>query len=163
GDPIARLLDETSGLGDKLGVLLVQLPPRLIFEPAVAEVFFGALTAATPARVVCEPRHASWFDAGPDRLLADMGVARAAADPARVPAAAVPGGWRGLAYWRLHGAPVVYHSAYGPDRLDHYAAQLVREGPAAASWCIFDNTASFAALGDALALGERLSGAGFPA
>jgi len=158
GDLIARLLDETSGLGEKLGVLLVQLPPSLAFDPAKAEDFLARLTAATRARVVCEPRHASWFEAGPDRLLARLGVARVAADPAPVPAAAVPGGWRGLSYWRLHGSPVMYRSPYEADRLDTYAALLAHESAAAEPpWCIFDNTAAFAATGDALALGERLA------
>lgn len=158
GDLIARLLDETSGLGGKLAILLVQLPPSLGYQAGVAEDFFRELTAATPARIVCEPRHPGWFEAAPERLLATLEIARVAADPARVPEAAVPGGWRGLSYWRLHGSPVIYRSAYGADQLDSYAALLARESPAAEPpWCIFDNTAAFAAIGDALALRERLS------
>jgi uncharacterized protein YecE (DUF72 family) len=157
-DLIARLLDETSGLGEKLGVLLVQLPPSLGYHSPVAEDFFFELTAATAARIVCEPRHPDWFETVPDGLLARLGVARVAADPATVPAAAMPGGWIGLSYRRLHGSPVIYRSTYGAKRLDRYAEQLLREQrEAEPSWCIFDNTASFAALGDALALCERLA------
>jgi uncharacterized protein YecE (DUF72 family) len=155
-DLITRLLDEASGLGEKLAVLLVQLPPKLDFHASVAEDFFRELTAATAARVVCEPRHASWFEAEPEQLFVRLGIARVAADPARIPQAGVPGGWRGLSYWRLHGSPVIYRSPYSAERLDDYAAQLARsaiEPP----WCIFDNTASFAAVGDAFALCERLS------
>ncbi|MBL8646435.1 MAG: DUF72 domain-containing protein [Sphingosinicella sp.] len=156
-DLIARLLDETSGLGEKLAALLVQLPPSFDYQSHVAEDFFLELTAATPARVVCEPRHPSWFETAPDRLLARLGIARVAADPARSPAAAVPGGWAGLSYRRLHGSPVIYRSPYGAERLDSYAALLAREQRGAEPpWCIFDNTASFAAVGDALALCERL-------
>lgn len=155
---IERLLDETAGLGEKLAVLLVQLPPRLDYQSAVAEEFFLELTAATSARVVCEPRHASWFDAAPDEHLERLGIARVAADPAIVPAAGTPGGWRGLSYWRLHGSPVMYRSPYGAARLDHYADLIAHDGAATEPpWCIFDNTASFAATGDALALCERLS------
>jgi uncharacterized protein YecE (DUF72 family) len=160
GDPIAKLLDEMAGLGDKLGVLLVQLPPKLVFDSAIAETFFHQLTAASAARVVCEPRHASWFAAEADALLAGLRVARVAADPARVPAAAMPGGWRGFSYWRLHGSPVVYHSPYGAERLKSYGAQIAQAESAAPAWCIFDNTASFAALGDALALDDLLSNDG---
>ncbi|EQB00017.1 DUF72 domain-containing protein [Sphingobium baderi] len=158
GSLVARLLDETSGLGEKLAVLLVQLPPSLSYQSGVAEDFFLELTAATPARIVCEPRHASWFETAPGHLLARLEIARVAADPARVPAAAVPGGWRGLSYWRLHGSPVIYRSPYSAEQLDHYAALLAREHAAAEPpWCIFDNTAAAAATGDALALCERLS------
>lgn len=157
GALIARLLDEMSGLGEKLAILLVQLPPGLDYQPGVAEDFFLGLTAAAPARIVCEPRHASWFEAAPDQLLARLGVARAVADPARVPAAAMPGGWGGLSYWRLHGSPDIYRSAYGAARLDAYAMQIARAASAVEPpWCIFDNTASSAATGDALELVKRL-------
>lgn len=156
---ISRLVEETAGLGEKLGVLLVQLPPRLAFEAHVAEEFFAALARATPARIACEPRHPSWFEAGSDLLLADWKVARVAADPARIPAGALPGGWRGLSYWRLHGSPQMYRSPYGATRLRAYAAQINREneGPAA-PWCIFDNTAGIAAISDAFELSSHAPG-----
>jgi uncharacterized protein YecE (DUF72 family) len=105
---------------------------------------------AGEAAIACEPRHPSWFEAGADALLERRGVARVAADPARVPAAATPGGWRGLAYFRLHGSPVMYRSSYRDGRLEAYADQLGEAG--ANGWCIFDNTASSEATGDALAL-----------
>lgn len=158
GDHIRKLLDETAGLGKKLAVLLVQLPPSLRFQSELAEGFFVELVQATSARIVCEPRHASWFGTAPDQLLARCKVSRVAADPAKLQAAAVPGGWRGLSYWRLHGSPVMYHSPYDPVRLDDYAEQIACECPAAEPpWCIFDNTASYAAMGDAFALQDRLS------
>src|SRR5207237_7796367 len=114
----------------------------------------------TPARLVCEPRHPSWFEPGPEALLRRLGVSRVAADPAIVLAAAVPGGCPDLAYWRLHGSPQRYRSSYSDGRLEGYAAALEearREGRAV--WCIFDNTASSAATGDALGLLDRLPGA----
>jgi uncharacterized protein YecE (DUF72 family) len=81
-----------------------------------------------------------------------------AADPARVEQASVPGGWRGLVYYRLHGSPVTYRSSYDDGRLEGYAAQLRAAAEDAQTWCIFDNTASSAATADALAL-SRLIGA----
>ena len=70
--------------------------------------------------------------------------------PALVPAAAEPGGWRGLAYYRLHGSPATYRSSYDDGRLEAYARRLA--GGTAPAWCIFDNTASSAATSDALKL-----------
>lgn len=152
-DLIDRLVEETAGLGTKLGVLLVQLPPNLDYQADIAEDFFARLAAATPARVACEPRHPSWFEADAERLLIDCKVARVSADPARVSAAAMPGGWRGLSYWRLHGSPVMYRSPYGAERLGAYAALIEREHEGTEPpWCIFDNTAAMAALGDAFEL-----------
>jgi uncharacterized protein YecE (DUF72 family) len=105
--------------------------------------------------VVCEPRHPSWFEGDADRLLQDYRVARAAADPSRAPQAAVPGGWQGLAYYRLHGSPRMYYSDYGSPFIAELVGQL-RSGTASETWCVFDNTASGAAMGNALDLAEQL-------
>ena len=86
------------------------------------------------------------------------GVARVAADPARAQGFAAPGGWTGLAYYRLHGSPVMYRSAYGEERLQSYADALAAAAPAQERWCIFDNTASSAATADALTLQRLLEG-----
>jgi uncharacterized protein YecE (DUF72 family) len=148
-----QFLEETSPLGRKLAVLLVQLPPKLAFDPEVAKRFFSDLRARSDAAIACEPRNLSWFDDDADGLLAHLRVARVAADPARCAAA----GWRGLAYWRLHGSPVMYRSSYADEALERYAEQVqaaLADAPSA--WCMFDNTASSQATGNALALAARL-------
>lgn len=145
-------LTQAEALRDKLGVLLVQLPPKLEFDEKLAEPFFAGLASRSKARIACEPRHLSWFAPRAEELLQRRGVARVAADPAIADAAALPGGSRGLAYWRLHGSPVKYRSSYA-DRVSAYADNLKSAAADGADvWCIFDNTASSAALGDGLAL-----------
>ena len=154
---VERFLAEAGALGDKLGVLLLQLPPKLAFDRTLAESFFRHLASHTAAQVVCEPRHPSWFEGDADALLERLRVARVAADPAIVPQATLPGGWRGFSYWRLHGSPIIYRSSYEGARLDHYARLVEAElGQGRPSWCIFDNTASSAATADALALAGLL-------
>jgi len=156
-DLLACFLDEVAGLGGKLATLLLQLPPKLAFDHAVAEPFLAGLAATSPARLVCEPRHPSWFEPEPDKLLERLGIARVAADPAVVPEAAMPGGWRGLFYWRLHGSPRIYRSSYDDGRLDRCASLLREERQAGQpAWCMFDNTAGAAATSDALGLVARL-------
>jgi uncharacterized protein YecE (DUF72 family) len=151
---------EAGALGDGLGCLLVQLPPSLAFDAAVAGRFFAALGVRSAAAVAGEPRLASGFTAAAGALLAAARVARVAADPARVPAAAEPGGWGGLVYYRLHGSPRTYYSAYAPAQLDDVAARLAAAAAGgAAAWCVFDNTAAGAATHDALGVLARL-GAG---
>jgi len=153
-EPLARFADEVAGLGGKRGPLLIQLPPSLAFAGEVVEAFLGDLRAALDGRVVCEPRHPSWFSGEVDAWLAARELARVAADPARVPEAAVAGGWPGLVYRRLHGSPRVYWSGYDEAAIagqaDAVAAATVE------SWTIYDNTAGGEAAGDALALMERL-------
>lgn len=151
-----RFLAECGSLGDALGPLLVQLPPSLAFDGAVAVPFFAALRARFAKDVVCEPRHPSWFRPDAEQVLIRHQVARVAADPAPVPPAAQPGGWKGLVYYRLHGSPRVYYSAYPEPYLATLATTLREAARSAPVWCIFDNTAQGAATDDALAVIERL-------
>lgn len=155
--PLDAFLAEATALGARLGCLLVQLPPSLAFEPDVARAFLAALRGRHAGAVAIEPRHASWFTAPAMRLLAANRVARVAADPARVPRAAEPGGWAGVAYFRLHGSPRMYYSAYDDAYLDALARRLrAAAADADAVWCIFDNTALGAATAEALGLLARL-------
>jgi uncharacterized protein YecE (DUF72 family) len=148
---IDDFLDEIGSLGETLGPLLLQLPPSLAFDAGLAGRVCEKLVGEGQRLVCCEPRHPSWFTPEADAWLAVRGIARVAADPPRHPEGGEPGGWRGLAYWRLHGSPRVYFSAYAPEALAALAARLSRE-PAQEVWCVFDNTAAFAATTDALAL-----------
>src|SRR5690349_1911382 len=156
-----RLLDaflaDLAPLGARLGCLLVQLPPSLVFDPRVARAFFTALRKRFERGVALEPRHASWFEPSADGLLNDFRVARVAADPSRAPGGGDPGGWRGLAYFRLHGSPRMYYSSYEGDFLEALAGKLRdarrRRIP---TWCIFDNTTLGAATGNARSVMARL-------
>jgi uncharacterized protein YecE (DUF72 family) len=144
-------LDEVRGLGTKLGPLLVQLPPSLALHEETADEFFATLRGMHAGEIVCEPRHASWFDARGEALLVAHRVARAGADPALSPAAARPGGDGGLAYLRLHGSPRMYYSDYSAEHLVGLAGRL-RAWSGVPRWCMFDNTTLGAAAGNALDL-----------
>ena len=141
---------EVAGLGDKLAVLLVQLPPSLAFEAGVADRFFARVRERFGASLACEPRHPSWFAPAADACLTTHQVARVAADPVLAAGGEQPGGWAGLRYHRLHGAPRLYYSAYGEAFLHDLAARL--RASDAPTWCVFDNTASGAAAANALSL-----------
>jgi uncharacterized protein YecE (DUF72 family) len=150
-------LEEVAGLGARLGPLLVQLPPSLAYEEEHADEFFETLRRLHAGPVACEPRHESWFDARAESTLRRHRVARVAADPARVPVAAEPGGDPGLVYHRLHGSPRIYWSAYEPERIAALAQALrAAAAPDVDRWCIFDNTTLGAATGNALALARAL-------
>lgn len=158
GPLLDRFLDEVGGLGRTLGGLLLQLPPGLAFDARSAAAFFAALRRRSAVPVVCEPRHPSWFDAPAQALLLRHGIARAAADPARVAAAAVPAAdprWR---YWRWHGAPRIYYSAYDEPALQALAAQVrASQAGRGQNWVIFDNTAHGHAIPNAARLQALLA------
>jgi uncharacterized protein YecE (DUF72 family) len=147
--PLETFLAQTAGLSGKRGPLLVQLPPSLAYDARVANRFFDLVRSRYAGGVVCEPRHPSWFSIGADALLVRYEVARVAADPAPIAGGDVPGGWLGVAYYRLHGAPRKYWSKYERGYLEQLAAALRRLPPSTEVWCVFDNTASGAALENA--------------
>jgi uncharacterized protein YecE (DUF72 family) len=154
---LKRFLGEVTELGGKLGPLLVQLPPSLMYDVDVAGVFFAALRNSHKGQVVCEPRHPSWFSPQAGDLLVRFEVARVAADPALASQAGEPGGWPGLIYYRLHGSPAIYRSAYSPEFLDDLAARIRARGSQSVPvWCVFDNTAEGKATANAFELEERL-------
>lgn len=148
-----RFLGEIGGLGERLGPLLVQLPPSLAFDASVADAFLTSLRARHPGPVALEPRHQSWFTGDGDALLRRHDVAGVAADPAPVPFAARPWGAPSLVYLRLHGSPVVYRSRYDANYILAAADTLARAAQSPANaWCIFDNTADGFATVNALEL-----------
>ena len=161
GDALTAFFDGIGGLGAKFGGVLVQLPPSLAFDARLADRFFAMLRRRCAARIACEPRHASWFGPEADRIWTRYAIARAAADPALMAAAALPADGAREArwsYWRWHGAPRMYYSRYDDDALQRLAHALVREGRTRApSWCLLDNTAHGHAVEDAARLQDAVS------
>ncbi|MFW7269634.1 DUF72 domain-containing protein [Gluconacetobacter sp. Hr-1-5] len=155
---IERFAEETGGLGEKRGPVLVQLPPSFAYPGDIAERFINELKTILTGPVVLEPRHASWFQPEIDHMLARQKVSRVAADPARPLLAAQPGGWSGLAYFRLHGSPRIYESTYEKEAIAAQArivASLTAHGTDV--WTIYDNTMFGAAPQNALQLLEALN------
>lgn len=148
GAALDRFLDEVAGLGRTLGGLLLQLPPSLAYDARTAPTFLAMLRRRSDLPVACEPRHPSWFTPDATRMLARHRVCRAAADPARVPEAAVPDASPQWTYWRWHGAPRIYYSAYDDHALRDLARQVAMARGRSA-WVIFDNTAHGHAIADA--------------
>jgi uncharacterized protein YecE (DUF72 family) len=83
-------------------------------------------------------------------------VARVAADPAITDRSSAPGGWTGVAYFRLHGAPRTYWSRYGAADLSRLGTLVRQIAESVDVWCVFDNTASGAALENAWQLRQFL-------
>jgi uncharacterized protein YecE (DUF72 family) len=154
-DALKRFLEQTDALGEKRGPVLLQVPPSLAFDRVAAQSFFSMFCELYDGPAVFEPRHVSWFGEEAESLFQEFRIARVAADPALVPEAARPSGWPGLIYFRLHGSPRRYYSAYSEDYLLRLAAELQQTSVSVPAWCIFDNTASGAALSNALDLISR--------
>ena len=135
----------------------MQLPPSFAFDAAIVTPFLDLVRREYDGPVVCEPRHPTWFSPQVDSLLEVYRVSRVAADPPPVPAAAVPGAGRAWHTFDCTGHPGTYWSRYD----EHYVATLadtLRSIPSAEeAWCVFDNTASGAAIENAWQLHELLT------
>ena len=155
-EALEKFIAEVSHLEHKLGCLLVQLPPSLQHDAQAARRFFRKLRGLTGVPVVCEPRHPTWFTPAAGDVLSGFGVGYVDADP---PVGAIPAEGRlaGVTYLRMHGSPVIYHSAYPEKVIDKLHECILRSADAGHhAWCIFDNTASGAAVPNALSLLARL-------
>jgi len=142
GTLLDSFMHEVRGLGDRLGCLLVQLPPSLAYDARIATTFFAMLRRRWPGAVACEPRHATWFEPRVEAVLLRHRVARIAADPAPHPGAEAPAGESMLRYWRRHGAPRIYYSAYDDQALRALSGAVAdAASDDAETWVIFDNTA----------------------
>lgn len=154
---VQQFLHETAALGEKLGPLLVQLPPSLTFREDIVEQFFTHLRQQHSGAVVCEPRHASWFTPEVEALLSEHRIGRVAADPLVATTSGDPGGWQGIVYYRWHGSPVRYYSSYDDSTLTGLANRARSSSTAREIWCIFDNTAEGAAIDNAFVLQTELT------
>ena len=152
--PLERFLGEVSGLGAKLGPILVQLPPSHEFDRRRVTRFLTLFRTRHAGPIVWEPRHATWLSPAAERLLVDFSISRVAADPAPAPGLEQPGGWTGFVYYRWHGSPRVYWSEYPASVLEQQAERL--NAATTETWTIFDNTAAGHAAGNALTLVELL-------
>lgn len=156
GDAVRASFDAIRELGDKWGILLVQLPPSLVFDKGRVENFLGFLKEACPAPIVWEPRHASWTHKEALDLLQSFGVGKVIADPEPCPAPLLPTDDH-FRYYRLHGSPEIYKSRYRGPYLERLA-KAFETAPAGKIWCIFDNTTYGWATANALELQGLLRG-----
>ena len=109
---IDALLEATGPLGDKLGAILVQLPPYVVSGDAQREELARILARLRPARAAVEFRHRSWVAPGEREaaaeLLAEHDAAWVCVDAPRLDVASamppiVERTSDALAYVRLHG------------------------------------------------------------
>lgn len=146
-------LQGATQLKQKLGCLLIQLPPSLVFIEADVVSFLNNLKQRYDGNLVLEARHKSWFTSEVNHLMFTYQIAQAAADPSVCEVDGDPRGWSEFIYYRWHGSPEIYKSRYGSEQIKALAIKLkqyAREGKNI--WCIFDNTTYGAAYANAFEL-----------
>jgi uncharacterized protein YecE (DUF72 family) len=154
-EPVRRFLDRAAGLGDKLGPVLVQLPPTL---RADADALDDVLRRfPSDIRVAVEPRHTSWWTDAIKSTLERYNAALCWADRCGRPITPL---WRTAdwGYLRLHEGRANPHPRYGRQALATWVDRITDTFPAQSTvYVYFNNDPGGAAIVDAEAFRELAS------
>lgn len=148
-EPVDRLLSHAAGLGDRLGPVLLQLPPTLHADPALLDECLGRFPA--DVRVAVEPRHDSWWTPEVRKVLESRGAALCWAD---VQARPVTPLWRTAdwGYLRFHEGRALPWPRYGRQSLTTWVGRVTDawsdDHPV---YAYFNNDPNAAAVHDAVA------------
>lgn len=152
-EPLDRLLGCVENLGEKLGPLLFQLPPRWRANPDRLASFLEQLPDRH--RYAFEFRDSSWHDERILRLLSERGAAFCIFDLAgkRSPVEVTAG----FVYLRLHGPGEAYQGSYDGRTLSGWARRMLAWSEAGKDvHCYFDNDEKAYAPRDASRLKEMV-------
>jgi uncharacterized protein YecE (DUF72 family) len=145
-EPVQRLMSRVTELGDRLGPVLLQLPPTLKGDPGALEAVLA--TFPRGVRIAVEARHQSWFTEEVRAVLEGRGAALCLADggPVKVPL------WRTAdwLYVRFHRGTGQPPSCYTRSPLDTWARRVADLcGPYGDAYCYFNNDGHGCAVRDA--------------
>jgi uncharacterized protein YecE (DUF72 family) len=154
-EPVQRLLGALAGLGDRLGPVLLQLPPNLAADHGALDACLTEFARSSPAgrrvRVAVEFRHQSWWTEQTRELLARHGAALCWADRLGHPVTPL---WRTAdwGYLRFHEGAAQPWPRYGRQALRSWADRVAgawRDGQDVFAY--FNNDQRGAAVHDAAA------------
>ena len=150
-DAIQRCVTSASLLKDKLGVIVIQLPPSLKFDEQLVGDFL--LLLPSNYRYAIEARHGSWLCDSCFSLLQQHNIAWCIADTAsRYPYHEVV--TANFVYIRLHGSKKLYASEYTMQELEEWANKIIAWDKI--TYCYFDNDVNAYAVFNALSLKRLL-------
>lgn len=147
-----------TGLQEKLAGFLFQLPPSFIYN---AENLAKVLaTMDSHFLNVVEFRHPSWwheevYHALQQANIVMSGVSIQRASPNEISSEVIQT-HATVVYYRLHGVPVMFKSAYSEAELDNLATTL-QEKSAKETFVFFNNTFGIAGIKNALYLTKKMT------
>ncbi|PZG32366.1 DUF72 domain-containing protein [Spongiactinospora gelatinilytica] len=165
-EPVERLLGAAEGLGDRLGPILLQLPPTLRCDLGLLT---GCLACFPPgARVAVEPRHPSWWEgAAGERVRAALAAHGATLCWADRRERALTPLWRTApwGYLRLHEGSADPWPSYGDASLARWITRLGETwkdeaDQEATVYVYFNNDPGGAAVRDAARFAAMAGGSG---
>jgi uncharacterized protein YecE (DUF72 family) len=156
-EPVRRLVDAATGLGDRLGPMLLQLPPDMRAAPRLLEECLRQFPAT--ARIAVEPRHSSWWADEIREVLAARNAALCWAD--RKGSAITPL-WRTAdwGYLRLHEGDGAPWPGYSAVALSAWAERIAATWARDDVYVYFNNDQNGAAPRDAAAFAAAVASRG---
>ncbi|KWW97954.1 DUF72 domain-containing protein [Carbonactinospora thermoautotrophica] len=145
-EPVHRLMERVTALGDRLGPILLQLPPNLHAVPDRLDACLRAFPREV--RVAVEPRHRSWWSEEVRAVLERHGAALCWADRDSRPVTPL---WRTAdwGYLRLHHGLAAPWPRYGRRALASWIRRLREAFGDGDCYAYFNNDAGGAAVEDA--------------
>lgn len=147
-EPVSRFVAAVAGLGDRLGPVLIQLPPTLRAEP---ERLAACLACFPPTlRIAVEPRHDSWWTDEVNAVLAERDVALCWTDVRGWPRTKL---WRTASwgYLRMHEGAAQPWPHYGDQALRSWSRRIAQAWPGESDvFVYFNNDPGGAAVRDAV-------------
>jgi uncharacterized protein YecE (DUF72 family) len=163
-EPVERLLRAATGLGGRLGPVLLQLPATMAADVAALDECLGEFArfpvAGRGVRVAVEFRHQSWWSGEARQVLERHGAALCWADRLGRPLGPL---WRTAewGYLRFHEGAAQPWPRYGAQALHSWVERTATAWPAGADvFAYFNNDQTGAALYDAAAFASVLRRAG---
>ncbi|WP_149182774.1 DUF72 domain-containing protein [Streptomyces sp. TRM49041] len=147
-EPVHRLMSHAAGLGERLGPVLLQLPPTLRADPGLLDACLSRFPAGT--RVAVEPRHDSWWAPAVREVLEARGAAMCWADMRARPVTPL---WRTAewGYVRFHAGRARVWPRYGRRSLETWARRIADTWPDDRDvYAYFNNDPNAAAVLDAV-------------
>jgi uncharacterized protein YecE (DUF72 family) len=156
-EPVSRLVDRLTGLGQKLGAVLLQLPPNLRCDASALDQTLACFPDSM--RLAVELRHESWFTDEIEGVLRRHGAALCLADN-KGPVTPI---WRTAdwGYVRFHQGRAHPEGAYGRAALARWARELAELFTRSATvFAYFNNDGGGCAPRDAVHFAREIARAG---
>lgn len=146
-DLLTDFYDTTmKGLKEKLGTVLFQFPPSFAYSPDHLQRIIKNLSAEI--KNVLEFRHASWWTQEVFKKLKKENIIFSGISHPKLTDEVVV--TDKIAYYRFHGVPDLYYSAYSHDKLKSIADDLLKNRTVKEAYIYFNNTATIGAIQNAM-------------
>jgi uncharacterized protein YecE (DUF72 family) len=151
-EPVQRFMSRADALGDKLGPVLLQLPPSLAIDLTALDETLSRFPGTV--RVAVEPRHRSWWVEDTRRLLEKHHAALCWADRLGRPVTPL---WRtaDFGYLRMHEGRAQPRPRYGPAALKTWLDRIAGTYDTGPVYVYFNNDPGGAAIADARAFAAQ--------